>query len=107
MRPILTGLFGALVWMLRDLKNAKYPTDTAGKKFNFKKYFSVSWDDWLFSALGGVLSAYSYPLLVQLLNKGTGYNIVIEKGWEIPAEMFFGFVGGIILERITSFLFKN
>ena len=96
-------LIGVLAWIAMHLAATKDRYDDQNKKFYLKKYAQKSWDNWLFSLIGGYVVYFAFPFL------WAAYFHYKEK--EVPELVEFyapicGFLGGFILQKIWNIIKK-
>lgn len=98
-------LVGVIGWILLQLAGTKDKYDSGGKKFSFKKYIDVSWDDWLFALAGGYIVYFAFPLIWQLW-----FHYKEQTAPELVDSGFYaalcGFFGGLVLQLIYRLIKK-
>ena len=63
----VVGIFGWLIWTIYEFSKAKNKSDKKGEAFNIRKYWSLHWDDILFSMVLIPVIIYFLGDIVELL----------------------------------------
>ena len=97
-------LLGVLGYILMHLAATKDLYDGNKKKeFDFKIYFKKSWDNWLFSLIGGFIVYYGFPFLWDIYFQQKG----LTAPELVPAYApISGFLGGTALQQIWNVVKK-
>ena len=100
---LLYVLIGSLAWIALHFAGSKKKYDNADKKFSLKIYAEKSYDDWIYTVIGGYVVYFGFPFL---------WAAYFQYHKEPVPELidFYaplcGFFGGFILQQLMALVGK-
>lgn len=90
--PFFQSIFGSIVWSFIIFKISKDQSDSQDKQFEYGKYASKTWDNWVVTIMLGLIMVHNMGDVIQIINERTD--------WDLQRYQIYNFGAGVFTELV-------